>query len=104
MPARSPAGWLDHVFIERPWRTAKYEEVYLHAYASVAEAKASLARYFEFCNARRPHTSRARRTPDQIEFQNAAPAQGSSNPQRLHLPNRLRCFNKRGEVSCPERP
>ncbi len=61
--------WLDNVFIERLWRTVKYEEVYLHAYATVSEAKAALARYFAFYNTRRPHTSLARRTPDQIYCQ-----------------------------------
>ena len=61
--------WLDNVFIERLWKTVKYEEVYLRAYASVSEAKVSLARYFDFYNARRPHTSLDRMTPDQIYFQ-----------------------------------
>ena len=61
--------WLDNVFIERLWKTVKYEEVYLRAYESVSAAKASLATYFAFYNARRPHTSLARRTPDQIYFQ-----------------------------------
>jgi len=61
--------WLDNVFIERLWKTVKYEEVYLRAYASVSAAKASLATYFAFYNARRPHTSLARRTPDQIYCQ-----------------------------------
>jgi putative transposase len=61
--------WLDNVFIERLWRTVKYEEVYLHAYATVSEAKGGLARYFAFYNARRPHTSLDRMTPDQIYFQ-----------------------------------
>ena len=61
--------WLDNVFIERLWKTVKYEEVYLRAYASVSEAKVSLARYFDFYNARRPHTSLDRMTPDQIYCQ-----------------------------------
>jgi len=61
--------WMDNVFVERLWRTVKYEEVYLHAYATVSEAKGGLARYFAFYNGRRPHTSLARRTPDQIYFQ-----------------------------------
>jgi len=61
--------WLDNVFIERLWKTVKYEEVYLRAYESVSAAKASLATYFAFYNARRPHTSLDRMTPDQIYFQ-----------------------------------
>ena len=61
--------WLDNVFIERLWKTVKYEEVYLRAYESVSDAKASLATYFDFYNARRPHTSLDRMTPDQIYCQ-----------------------------------
>ena len=58
-------SWRDNVFIERLWRSVKYEEVYLRAYESVPEARAGLGRYFEFYNARRPHSSLGRMTPDQ---------------------------------------
>jgi putative transposase len=61
-------AWRDNVFVERLWKTVKYEEVYLKAYNSVAEAKASLARYFEFYNRRRPHSSLDRMTPEQFYF------------------------------------
>ena len=61
-------AWRDNVFIERLWRSVKYEEVYLRAYASVAEARASLARYFIFYNTRRPHQGLDGRTPDQAYF------------------------------------
>jgi putative transposase len=58
-------AWRDNVFVERLWRTIKYEEVYLRAYASVPEARASIGRYIDgFYNARRPHSSLDRRTPD----------------------------------------
>jgi putative transposase len=57
--------WRDNVFIERFWKTLKYEEVYLRAYETVSEARASLARYVEFYNARRPHSSLEDRTPDE---------------------------------------
>ena len=51
------------------WRTIKYEEVYLRAYASVPEARASIGRYIDgFYNARRPHSSLDRRTPDEAYF------------------------------------
>ena len=60
--------WRDNVFVERFWRTLKYEEVYLHAYASVSDARAGIARYVAFYNQRRPHTSLARRTPDAVYF------------------------------------
>ena len=61
-------AWRDNVFIERLWRTVKYEEVYLRAYDSVSHAKASLHRYFTFYNTRRTHTSLDRRTPDEVYF------------------------------------
>jgi putative transposase len=58
-------AWRDNVFVERLWRSVKYEEVYLKAYDSVAEARASIGRYLAFYNSRRPHSSLDRRTPDQ---------------------------------------
>jgi putative transposase len=61
-------AWRDNVFVERFWRTIKYEEVYLHAYDSVAEARQSIGRYLAFYNGRRPHTALDRRTPDQAYF------------------------------------
>jgi putative transposase len=60
--------WRDNVFIERLWRSVKYEEVYLRAYDSVSHARALLAKYFEFYNSRRTHSSLARRTPDEVYF------------------------------------
>jgi len=60
--------WRDNVFVERLWKTVKYEEVYLHAYETVSQAKASLARYFRFYNERRPHSALDRQTPDEAYF------------------------------------
>jgi putative transposase len=61
--------WRDNIFVERLWKSIKYEEVYLHAYRSVSEARASLARYIEFYNSlRRPHSSLKAQTPDQVYF------------------------------------
>jgi putative transposase len=60
--------WRDNVFVERLWRTVKYEEVYLRAYDSVSHARESLTRYFEIYNSKRPHTSLGRRTPDEVYF------------------------------------
>ena len=57
-------AWRDNVFVERLWRSVKYEEVYLRAYDSVAEARASIGRYLSFYNAKRPHSSLDARTPD----------------------------------------
>ncbi|HCT6815377.1 TPA: IS3 family transposase, partial [Escherichia coli] len=48
-------AWRDNVFVERLWRSSKYEEVYLHAYKTVSEARAGIARYLNFYNTRRPH-------------------------------------------------
>ena len=61
-------AWRDNVFVERLWRTVKYEEVFLRAYDDVPEARASLGRYIDFYNGRRPHSSLDRRTPDQAYF------------------------------------
>jgi putative transposase len=60
--------WRDNVFIERLWRTVKYEEVYLKAYESVSEARASIGHYLNFYNAGRPHSRLDRQTPDQVYF------------------------------------
>jgi putative transposase len=60
--------WIDNVFIERLWRSVKYEEVYLHAYANGTEARTALSRYFSFYNARRSHQALEYRTPDEVYF------------------------------------
>jgi putative transposase len=64
--------WVDNVFVERLWRSVKYEEVYLKAYDSIAAARASLGRYFAFYNTERRHQSLDRRTPDSVYYQSAA--------------------------------
>src|ERR1700681_2726043 len=58
----------DSVYVERFWRSIKYEEEYLKAYEDVPEARQSIGRYIDFYNARRPHTALDRRTPDQAYF------------------------------------
>jgi len=68
-------GWRDNVFVERLWRTVKYEEVYLRAYDSVSDARALLGRSVAFYNARRPHSSLGAQTPEQA--------------YRNHLPQRM---------------
>ena len=62
------SAWRDNVFVERLWRSVKYEEVYLRAYDSVADARASLGQYLGFYNGKRPHSSLAASTPDQTYF------------------------------------
>ncbi|HID4296248.1 TPA: IS3-like element ISKpn11 family transposase, partial [Klebsiella pneumoniae] len=66
-------AWRDNVFVERLWRSIKYEEVYLHAYKTVSEARAGIGRYLAFYNSRRPHSSLDRQTPDQAYFNALAP-------------------------------
>ena len=60
--------WRDNVFIERFWKTLKYQEVYLRAYETVSEARSSIARYIAFYNSRRPHRAHKGRTPDAAYF------------------------------------
>ncbi len=60
--------WRDNVFVERLWKSVKYEEVYLNAYESVSQARAAIARYFDFYNRRRPHSRLDRQTPDRVYF------------------------------------
>jgi putative transposase len=61
-------AWRDNVFVERLWRTIKYEEVYLHAYQNVPEARAAIGKYLIFYNTKRPHSSLDGQTPDQAYF------------------------------------
>ena len=58
--------WVDNVFVERLWRSLKYEEVYLKAYETVVEARQGLANYFQFYNRERRHQGLNRQTPDQV--------------------------------------
>lgn len=62
-------AWRDNVFVERIWRSVKYEEVYLRAYDSVSEARERLGKYLDWYNRRRPHSSLDGRTPDQAYFE-----------------------------------
>jgi putative transposase len=62
--------WRDNVFVERLWRSVKYEEVYLHAYDNISAAKQGMARYFRFYNQQRPHTALDGKTPDKVYFEN----------------------------------
>jgi putative transposase len=64
--------WRDNIFLERLWKTVKYEEVYLQAYEPVSHARPSISRYLDFYNARHPHSRLDRVTPDQFYF-NALP-------------------------------
>ena len=61
-------AWRDNIFVERLWRSIKYEEVYLHAYDSVGHAKTAIARYIDFYNSARPHSSLDKKTPEEFYF------------------------------------
>ena len=61
-------AWRNNVFIERLWRSVKYEEVYLHAYDTVSDSRAGIGRYFNLYNRRRPHSSLKGKTPDQVYY------------------------------------
>ena len=60
--------WRDNVFVERLWRSVKYEEVYLRAYESVSQAREGISRYLSFFNTARPHTAHGGKTPDSAYF------------------------------------
>jgi putative transposase len=61
-------AWRDNLFVERLWKSVKYEDVYLHAYDTVTEARHGLTRYFTFYNQGRPHTALEGQTPDMVYF------------------------------------
>ena len=60
--------WRDNVFVERLWRSVKYEEVYLRAYETVSQAREGIGRYLSFFNTTRPHTAHGGKTPDSAYF------------------------------------
>ncbi len=65
--------WIDNVFVERLWRSVKYEDVYLRAYETPTELRAGLARYFTFYNTRRRHSALDRCTPDAVYYEQVTP-------------------------------
>jgi putative transposase len=67
-------AWRDNVFVERLWRSVKYEEVYLRAYGTVAEARRLIGQYLDFFNHKRPHSSLGARTPDHVYFGSLPPS------------------------------
>src|SRR5215468_6518018 len=75
-------AWRDNVFVERLWRSIKYEEVYLRAYESVGEARSSIGRYLDFYNGKRPHQSLDGATPNQAYFTELPLSARQPNPGR----------------------
>jgi putative transposase len=70
--------WMDNVFIERLWKSVKYEDIYLKAYASMAEVKQGLVSYFKFYNEKRWHNSFDKKTPDMVYFNTLAQKQAAA--------------------------
>jgi len=83
----------DNIFVERLWRTVKYEEVYLKDYASVAEARENLARYFPFYNTQRPHQALKWRTPAEVYFENRKASGGPETATAAATPVALRALS-----------
>lgn len=82
----SQGSWLDNLFIERFWRSIKYEEIYLHAYESVAEARVNIGRYIDYYHQDRRHSSLKRLTPNDAVLNEVKEAYGQSEPDRLIPP------------------
>jgi len=75
--------WMDNVFIERLWRSVKYECVYLHAFETGSELRQGLAKWISFYNTRRPHSQFDGRTPDEVYFQIATPPSPGHAPETV---------------------
>jgi putative transposase len=84
--------WRDNVFVERLWRSVKYDEVSLHAYETVSDVRVGLQRYFTFFNERRPHTALGRLTPDMMYFQQ--PSNTSAASSRDPAPKQPDCLKQ----------
>ena len=97
-------SWRDNVFVERLWRSVKYEEVYLRAYDSVAEARASLGRYLDFYNRKRPHSSLNARTPDRACFDNLPQAGASTYLQQKPVQTKPATSHRYQAVQTVEHP
>ena len=88
--------YADNIFVERLWRTVKYEEVYLKAYANSTEARRELGAYFRFYNEQRPHQALGYRTPAEVFFGERETGEEGSN--------RRRCSPEHGLVSLAGAP
>lgn len=94
--------FLDNIFVERLWRSVKYEEVYLKAYETIQEAREGLAAYFRFYNEERPHEALGYKTPEEIFRGNARPdgyvdncKQLPTSPQAQQKPTKNDLIKKR---------
>ena len=76
---------IDNIFVERLWRSLKYEDVYLHDYTTLADAQAGIAKWIRFYNERRPHQTLDNRTPMEVyrgRRSNGRPLESASNAGR----------------------
>ncbi len=89
----------DDVFVERLWRSIKYEEIYLRAYGSVGEARASIGQYLTLHNGRRPHSSLHRKTPDQAYFDRLPQPAAARTRQSSTQQSAKHCSDKRSHLS-----
>ena len=89
-------AWRDNVFVERLWRSVKYEEVYLRAYETVGEARHSIGRYLDFYNGRRPHSSLDDMHPGSSLLQPAATPHGGLTPAEAPLIDAENLFRQPG--------
>jgi putative transposase len=88
-------AWRDNVFVERIWRSIKYEEIYLHAYATVKDARIAIGMYLVFYNGLRPHSSLDRQTPDEALLQSAAANPGGGIIEaEIHLATARKLFKQ----------
>src|SRR5580704_2834125 len=94
-------AWRDNVFVERLWRSVKYEEVYLRAYDTVSEARTSIGRYLDFYNRRRPHSSLDGSTPDHAYF-TPLPLRMAAYPGRSSTYRRGKAVQTTGTTSPQE--
>ena len=93
-------SWRDNVFVERLWRSVKYEEVYLKAYETVTEARRSIGIYLNFYNRERPHSSLDGIPPEQFYYNNLLPLPLAAwNDAGIHLLIGFGCTDNRGHFS-----
>ena len=87
-------AWRDNVFVERLWRSVKYEEIYLRAYDTVSTARTAIGRYLVFYSGRRPHSSLHRRTTDQAYFDRLSHPAAAWTRQDIHLSEPVALFRR----------
>lgn len=93
-------AWRDNVFVERLWRSIKYEEIYLKAYDCVRAARSGIAQYLQFYNSNRPHQAHSQATPDETNFAALPCCTNASCMSRgPRLATGLSCSNERNHLS-----